>query len=79
VVDNDQCVPEAVKLAQQIAARAPLAVRRAKQAINLAFESSLSAGIAEERRIFYQLFDSKDQKEGMHAFMEKRTASWKGR
>src|SRR4030043_26655 len=54
------------------------AVGLGKEAINHAFESFLSDGLADERRAFYLLFASQDQKEGMQAFVEKRKASWKG-
>ncbi len=79
VVEVEMFVDEAVKLASEIAARAPLAVRAAKRLINEAFERSLSQGLMEERREFYNLFDTEDQKEGMRAFIEKRPAQWKGR
>lgn len=70
---------EALKLANAIAARAPLAVRLAKESVNKAFEMSLSEGLAFERRNFYFLFSTEDQKEGMDAFLNKRPAQWKGR
>lgn len=70
---------EALKLAQDIAARAPLAIRLAKEAVNNAFESHLADGLADERRSFYLLFSSEDQKEGMAAFIEKRKPKWKGK
>lgn len=70
---------EALKIAREIASRAPLAVRLAKEAINRAFETPLSDGIAHERRSFYLLFATEDQKEGMAAFGEKRAPAWKGR
>ncbi len=79
VVPPEACLEEALKLANEIAARAPLAVRLGKEAVNHAFESSLSDGIAHERRAFYFLFSTEDQKEGMQAFMEKRKPVWKGR
>lgn len=69
---------EALKLAREIAKRAPLAVRFGKEAVNKAFELSLSEGIAFERRSFYFLFATEDQKEGMAAFVEKREPQWKG-
>jgi enoyl-CoA hydratase len=47
-------------------------VLAAKEAVNRAFESSLAEGIRFERRIFHALFATKDRKEGMHAFIEKR-------
>lgn len=69
---------EAIALAREIAGRAPLAVRLAKEAINRAFETPLAEGIAAERRAFYFLFATDDQKEGMAAFSEKRTPQWRG-
>ncbi len=70
---------EAMTLAAQIAARAPVAVRTGKAIVNLAFETSLEDGIAEERKAFYALFSTEDQKEGMKAFAEKRKPEWKGK
>jgi len=78
VTPVEQCLPEALKLANEIAARAPLAVRLGKEAVNNAFDSFLSDGLADERRAFYFLFSTEDQKEGMRAFIEKRPAGWKG-
>ena len=78
VVPVERYLDEALALAAEIAARAPLAVRLGKQAVNLAFESFLSAGLADERRLFYFLFASQDQKEGMAAFAEKRPPHWTG-
>jgi enoyl-CoA hydratase len=78
VVPVERYLDEALQLAAEIAARAPLAVRLGKEAINHAFESFLSDGLADERRAFYILFASQDQKEGMKAFVEKRKAAWKG-
>ena len=69
---------EALKLAAEIAARAPVAVRLAKEAVNAAFESSLQTGLAYERQLFYTLFATEDQKEGMDAFLNKRKPQWKG-
>jgi enoyl-CoA hydratase len=78
VVPVERYLDEALQLASEIAARAPLAVRLGKEAVNHAFESFLSDGLADERRAFYMLFASQDQKEGMKAFVEKRKANWKG-
>jgi enoyl-CoA hydratase len=78
VVPVERYLDEALQLAAEIAARAPLAVRLGKEAVNHAFESFLSDGMADERRAFYLLFASQDQKEGMQAFVEKRKATWKG-
>ncbi|RME83888.1 MAG: enoyl-CoA hydratase [Caldilineae bacterium] len=70
---------QAVKLAAKVAAQAPLAARFAKEAVNMAFETSLSQGLHFERRLFQMLFATEDQKEGMAAFVEKRKPTWKGR
>ncbi len=70
---------EALKLAEEIASRAPLAVRAAKKMINQSYERFLAEGLAEEKQVFYNLFASKDQKEGMQAFAEKRKPNWSGK
>lgn len=75
----DQFLDVALGLAAEIAARAPLGIRLAKEAVNQAFEMSLTDGLAYERRLFYLLFGTEDQKEGMQAFTEKRKAQWKGK
>jgi enoyl-CoA hydratase len=78
VTPPERFLDEALALAGEIAGRAPLAVRLGKEMVNLAFETPLSQGIAAERRAFYFLFASADQKEGMQAFLAKRPAAWKG-
>jgi enoyl-CoA hydratase len=78
VVPADSYLEKAVELGNQIAARAPVAVRLAKEAINQAFESGLGEGLAFERHLFYMLFATQDQQEGMRAFIEKRRAEWSG-
>jgi enoyl-CoA hydratase len=79
VVEIEAYLDEAVKLAGELAERAPLAVQAAKKMINEAYERSLSDGLYEERREFYNLFATEDQKEGMRAFIEKREPQWKGK
>ena len=79
VVPVELFLDESLSLAAEIAARAPEAVMAAKQAINNAFELDLSTGLAEERNLFHNLFDTVDQKEGMQAFVEKRRPRWQGR
>ena len=78
VVPVERYLDEALALASELAARAPLALRLGKEAVNNAFESSLTDGIAAERRAFYFLFSTQDQREGMAAFVEKRKPVWKG-
>jgi enoyl-CoA hydratase len=70
---------EAVKIAGEIAARAPVAVRLGKEVIIQSQEAGLSAGVKFEKRLFNMLFATEDQKEGMEAFVNKRDANWKGK
>ena len=70
---------EAKKLALEICQRSPLAVKLAKEAVLKAFETSLHDGLDFERKCFYLLFGSEDQKEGMKAFLEKRKPIFKGK
>ncbi|NOR82372.1 MAG: enoyl-CoA hydratase [Ardenticatenales bacterium] len=75
----DSYLDEALKLAAGIANQAPVAARIGKEAINMAFETSLASGIAHERKLFYLLFATQDQKEGMAAFKDKREPKWQGK
>ncbi|MBE0683122.1 MAG: enoyl-CoA hydratase/isomerase family protein [Anaerolineales bacterium] len=79
VVPVDGYLDAAVAFAEEIASRAPLAVRMAKDAVNAAFETTLTEGLKTEKRNFYPLFATEDQKEGMQAFIEKRKPNWKGK
>lgn len=79
VVPVERYLEEALQLAAEIANRAPLAVRLAKESVNHAFESFLNDGLKDERRAFYFLFSTSDQKEGMQAFIEKRPPRWTGK
>ncbi|HYI22837.1 MAG TPA: enoyl-CoA hydratase-related protein [Candidatus Limnocylindrales bacterium] len=79
IVAREETLPAALTLADEIASMPPLAVRAAKEAVNRAHELSLEAGLEFERRNFFMLFASEDQKEGMTAFIDKRKPTWKGR
>jgi enoyl-CoA hydratase len=79
VVPAEMTIEIAKRTARQLAEKAPLALRMAKEAVLHAFESPLAEGLASERKSFYFLFSSEDQKEGMHAFLEKRKGVFKGR
>ncbi|HEU5102255.1 MAG TPA: enoyl-CoA hydratase-related protein [Roseiflexaceae bacterium] len=70
---------EAQRLATEIAARAPIAVRLAREALRYGAETTVRDGLEIERRNFYMLFDTEDQKEGMRAFLEKRKPDYRGR
>jgi len=79
VVPIEGYLDAAVAFAEEIASRAPMAVRMAKDSVNAAFETTLTEGLKAEKRNFYPLFSTEDQKEGMQAFIEKRTPNWKGK
>jgi enoyl-CoA hydratase len=79
VVPVDAYLDEALKLAEEIASRAPLAVRAAKKMINQTYERTLAESLTVEKQEFYNLFASEDQKEGMKAFAEKRKPNWTGK
>ena len=80
VLTQDELVVEdALAMAAKMATKSPLALRVAKEAVNAAYEMSLTDALAHERRLFYLLFASEDQKEGMAAFLEKREPDFTGR
>lgn len=72
VIDSEILLEEAVKMGFGIAEKGGVAVRMCKEAVNVAEETTLSEGLRFERRMFHALFATKDQKEGMSAFLEKR-------
>ena len=74
IIPAADLLPEALKTARAIAEKSALAVMAAKEAVNAAFETTLSAGLAQERRLFQAMFATQDQKEGMAAFLAKRPA-----
>ncbi len=78
VVPSESLMNETFEIAKIISHKAPVAVKLAKEAINAAFEMPLSSALDFERRNFYLTFASRDQKEGMSAFLEKRTPEYKG-
>lgn len=79
VVPVELFLEEAKAMAKEIAKKSPIAVRLAKEAVLKTFDMSISEGLEFERKNFYMLFASEDQKEGMKAFLEKRQASFVGR
>lgn len=79
VVPRSILVSEALKTAAAISDMAPLASIACKEMIDAAFESLLTQGLMFEQRLFYGLFGTDDQKEGMAAFIEKRPAQWTSR
>lgn len=79
IVPVELFLEEAKAMAKEIAAKSPIAVRMAKEAVLKAFDGTLHEGLEFERKNFYMLFSSEDQKEGMKAFLEKRKATFTGR
>ena len=79
VVPVELYMNEALKLAKDIAAQSPVAVRLAKESVLQAFNGSLDEGLVFERKNFYLLFAGEDQKEGMAAFVEKRAPNFTGK
>ena len=79
VVPEGEWLDEAKKVAQEIASKAPIATRLAKEAVDRAYEGPLQLGLEYERRLLYLAFASDDAKEGLTAFMEKRKPEFKGR
>ena len=79
IVPVELYLQEALTLAGEIAKMSPVATKLAKEAVLQAFNSSLDEGLVFERKNFYLLFASEDQKEGMRAFVEKRTPDFKGK
>jgi enoyl-CoA hydratase len=79
VVPVEVLLEEAKGIAKKIAAKPPLAVRHAKEAVLKAANTGLDDGLDFERKSFYTLFASEDRKEGMRAFLEKRKPEFKGK
>ncbi|MBB4642035.1 enoyl-CoA hydratase-related protein [Rhizorhapis suberifaciens] len=79
IVPAAELVDDAIKTAAAIAAMPPMAAMINKEMVNIAFETGLNQGLFTERRLFQILTATEDKKEGMAAFVEKRSGVWKGR
>ncbi|MDG2424643.1 MAG: enoyl-CoA hydratase-related protein [Phycisphaerales bacterium] len=79
VVPREHWFSEALNVAQVMASKPAIALRSAKESVLKANELPLTQGLEYERKLFYMLFDTEDQKEGMAAFVEKRKPSFTGR
>lgn len=79
VVPVESYLQEAIALASEIAGKAPIAVKLIKESVLKSFSTTLEGGLEFERKNFYLLFASEDQKEGMNAFIEKRKPNWKNK
>lgn len=79
IVPAESYLEDAMQFAEEVASRAPVAVRSGKKMINQAYERFLDDALLEEKKEFYNLFATEDQKEGMRAFAEKRKPQWQGK
>jgi enoyl-CoA hydratase len=79
VVPPELVLEEAVRLGKELAAKPPISVRLAKEAVTRSFEGRVDDGIEFERKLFYLLFATADAHEGMHAFVDKRQPHYEGR
>jgi len=79
VVAKEAWLDEARRVASEIAARAPVAQRLARESVDRAFETGLDSGLDFERKALYLAFASEDAREGLSAFVEKRRPEWKSR
>ncbi|MBE1237102.1 enoyl-CoA hydratase [Phaeovibrio sulfidiphilus] len=79
VVPLDNLREEVLKIANSIAAKSRITTMMVKEAVNVAFETTLAEGVRFERRLFHAAFATADQKEGMNAFIEKRQPSFSDR
>ena len=79
VVAREAWLEEAKRVAHAIASKGPVATRLAKEAVDRAYEATLSLGLEYERRALYLAFASEDAREGLTAFVEKRPPDFKGR
>ena len=79
IVPLANLLDEAIKTAETIASMSLPSVLAAKEAVNVAFETSLAEGVRFERRVFHSMFATADQKEGMAAFIAKRPAKFENK
>jgi len=75
---DGKALERALQIAECIAKRPAIAVRMTKEVALAGADAPLATGLMLERRAFETLFDTQDQKEGMHAFLERRAANFKG-
>ncbi|WP_298870848.1 enoyl-CoA hydratase [uncultured Psychrobacter sp.] len=78
VVEDEATIKRAIEIAEQLAGYSPIALAQIKEVANLGVDMPLQGALALERKAFQILFDTEDQKEGAKAFLEKRSAEYKG-
>src|SRR5690606_42027747 len=77
IVPTNDLIEEAIRIGDKIAGFSTPVVMMAKESVNRAYEMPLAEGITFERRLFHAMFATDDQKEGMAAFVEKRTPQFR--
>lgn len=78
-IPKELLIEETERFARKLASKPPLSLRLIKESVHKAVDSSIYEGMQYERKNFYLLFASEDQKEGMKAFVEKRKPDFKGK
>jgi enoyl-CoA hydratase len=79
IVPAAELLSEAVNVAERIAGMSRPIAMMVKEAVNRAYETTLAEGVRFERRLFHSTFATKDRKEGMAAFIEKRKPAFRNR
>ena len=79
VCRKDDCVKEAQKIAKQIVSNGPLAIANSKKSINKGMETTFEDGLRIETKLFSELFNTEDRKEGINAFLEKRKPEFRNK
>ena len=79
VYEPDELLPKTLETARRLAEKSPIALSYAKEATNLALQGGHEANLTQEASLFAMAFSTEDQKEGMNAFVEKRTPEFRGR
>lgn len=79
VVPHEELREKTLELAAKIAAKSPMTLKVAKQAVRASEQLPIADGISYERDLFCLCFSTEDMAEGVKAFLEKRPAAWKGR
>ena len=77
IVPQGEALEKALALAEQVGQQSPIAVTFCKELIHTARDATIPQGLVDERSKFVELFSTEDQREGVNAFLEKRTAEWK--
>ncbi|TLY00265.1 MAG: enoyl-CoA hydratase/isomerase family protein [Thaumarchaeota archaeon] len=78
VVEKERLMEEALSVCERVRSKSPMALKLAKRAINSALSMSLQDGLAFESELYSKILSSRDAKEGLRAFLEKRQPQYIG-